>query len=171
MTSLFGVLLGLIGMVVGLRLVDWITNIVRWAEKRAIYREITPDEVSEERLCKDPHNWMEIKTSDEYGNHGLLNICKACGFMPSRNAMATPAMLERIEHNKKLFAFEQKLEQAFIDGENALLDHFLKQEKVTLENLVEVYNAGKTSSRRFVIFKIAASEQEKRANDTEAQIS
>jgi len=168
---LFVILFGLICMLVGLQLPNWLTRVVSWYEKRAIYKEILPTEVIEERMCKGPHSWTDVPTTDGSGNYGTLSVCADCGFIPSRNLMATKIGLERIESNKKLFAFEKKVEQAFIDGENELLNYFVKQEKVTMDHLVEVYNAGKTSAKRFVIFKIAVTEQEKRTNDTEAQNS
>lgn len=167
--NLFTILGTLLGILVGLRLPYWLTSIVSWAEKRQTYRDIYPTQVDENKLCSGPHEWLEAPTTDGDGHYGSINVCSKCGFIPSRNMMATQTTLERIAYNKKLFAFERQLEQDFIDGENRFLDHFLKQEKIDMDGLVEVYNAGRTSNKRFVIHKLMVAERNKDANDTETQ--
>lgn len=163
--TLFVVLGTLLGILVGLQLPYLLTKIVTWAEKKRFYKDLYPTEVYESLLCKDPHDWLEVPSGNGYGENKMVNICTTCGFIPSNNLMATKVSLDRIVYNKKLFAFEKKLEQDFINRENELLDHFLKQEKLNMDNLVEVYNAGMTANRRFVIFKMMVAEQERGASD------
>jgi len=170
--SLFTILGALLGILIGLRLPYWLTSIVSWAEKRQAYKDIYPTAVNESVLCKEPHDWLEAPTTDGEGNYGSINVCSKCGFIPSRDMMATPTTLERIAYNKKLFAFEKQVEQDFIDGENRFLDHFLRQDrpedKMTMEKLIEIYNAGRTANKRFVIHKMMIVEQNKEADDTKA---
>lgn len=170
--NLFVILGILIGLCVGLNLPIWLTNFVRWYERRKLMKDIYPTPVDESRLCKEPHKWIEVPTTDGSGNYSTLNVCNTCGFISGRDLMATPRGLERIAFNKKLFAFEKQLEQDFIDGENRFLDHFLRRDRpediMTMEKLIEVYNAGKTCNKRFVIYKLMINEQLKEVpNDTE----
>lgn len=165
--SLFIALAALTGIYLGLSIPYWLTKLITKYERNQYQRSMEPTEVNESRLCKETHKWLEVPIIDEDSRSTVLNVCETCGFLPSRNLMSTKAGLERIAIHKKMFALNQKIEQDFLEKENMLLNHLVKQEKFSIEDLVEVYDAGRTAVKRFAIYKIVRAEEENRASSGE----
>lgn len=154
----------IIGFYIGQRLPYWTTGILDWFEKRRILSTITPTSVDEYRLCEDLHLWIDANSINEKGEYVKISVCNKCGFIPSKNLMATEQGLERIKENRRLLDLEDKIREDFIDMEEAnLRDHF-KQEienGLSFEKLIEAYNAGQNLKQRFTIYKMVRADKEK----------
>jgi hypothetical protein len=127
--------------------------------------------VNDHRLCKGPHTWIDANSINEKGEYVKINVCNSCGFIPSKDLMATEQGLERIKENRRLLDLEDRIREDFIDMEEAgLRDHF-KQEienGLSFEKLIQAYNAGQNLKQRFTIYKMVRADKEKQEPRSDA---
>jgi hypothetical protein len=160
------------GIWIGLVLPHYATKFVADREKQRELASLIPTGVDEFRLCPGPHEWLEIISVNEYSEYSPLNVCKNCGFLPSKNLMATPEGLKRILDNRKIRELEDSIQKDFVDKENSDIKKLLENEgpEGTLTDGIigEIYRAGQTSNKRYIIYKIARAEELRREQKDEA---
>lgn len=147
---------------VGLKLPFWLTNLVSRYEKRKIMKLLTPTSVHENKLCNSPHAWVDATSVDDNNSYTFVKVCETCGFIPSKNLMATKAAIERIKENNRIRKINEDLEKSFIDMENEDLKKEFEQDiakGLDYSKLLQVYLRGQTSAKRYVIFKISKFEE------------
>lgn len=152
-----------IGLYVGNRLQDWVTSLVKRIEKYRLFSIITPTPVDDYKLCQGRHTWIDANTLDENNEVVKINVCDVCGFIPSKNLMATQEGLKRIRENKKLNDLEEKIKKEFIDIEEAGLKEFFSEELkngLNFDKIAQVYSYGQTLRNRLILYKIARAEKE-----------
>ena len=154
-----------IGVYVGLVLPYYVNKLVINREKKRELNALMPTKVDDSRLCKEPHIWMEAISLNENIEYVPINVCSTCGFIPSRNMMTTKEGLKRIIENNYIRKLEEDIHRDFENKENEEIKKFLKSEienGLTYDKINEIYHAGQTSGKRFIIYKIARGEELRR---------
>lgn len=157
MTLLENLSLLAIFLYVGSNWEKWFYAAVKYFENRAIIKSITPTAIKEDRLCKQPHTWLNTRTWTEKGTVDA-RICRVCGLIDGTNKMATIEAIDQIEENNKIQALEEGVYQDFIDKENKELRAFFAaelKEGLSFDKLAMLHNAGITFGARFNKYKVA----------------
>jgi hypothetical protein len=119
-------------------------------------RSLIPTMIDEDKLCKGPHEWEEAKSLLADGSLGSTSMCTSCGFIPSKNLMASKISMERVKEGNKARAIELKIETEFEELEQSYLKERLDEliKEPTFEKLRAVYLSGLSAPRRFQYHKL-----------------
>lgn len=162
-TLLLVIIVALVFLYIGLVLPYYATKIITLRETNKELSALIPVNVDESRMCNGAHNWLEA-IAVENSEYTQLNVCRSCGFIPSKNLMATSEGLKRIILNNEMRAFEEGIAKDFSDKEtndiNELIEEFKKD--TTNDKAMNIYFAGQSANKRYIIYKIARSEEKKR---------
>ena len=162
---LLNALIFTLGLVIGLILPYLITLMVIKYERNKNFKNLIPTPIREKELCQGPHSWIEALAVDEEMEYYPLNICEKCGVIPGKNLMSTKEGLKRIIQNNKIREFEESVKKDFEEKENEELKKFLQEDiknGLNFNKVSEIYHAGQTSAKRYVIYKIVRSEEKRR---------
>lgn len=164
MTALFAFLALLVGLYVGLVLPYYVTMYVSNRGRKKEIKTLIPTDVDQTRLCLGRHLWIEVISANDSGEYAPINVCSECGFIPAKNLMASKDGLKRILENRALREFDESVAKDFSDKEtldiNNLVEEFKKES--TYEKAVQIYFAGQSANKRYIIYKIARSEEKRR---------
>lgn len=132
-------------------------------EKNKEFAILTPIDVDESKLCKGSHSWIESLSVNDAGEYSPLSICDKCGFIPSKNLMASEEALKRVINNNRIRQLEETIQKDFLDKESADIKKLLEDEEpkntLTDTKIGRIYNAGQTWNKRYIIYKIARTEE------------
>lgn len=161
---LVSLLVLLIGMWLGFVLPYLINSIVSKRERNRELEALIPGEIDDFRMCNNPHVWIETLGVTDESEYAPINVCSKCGFIPSKNLMATSEGLKRIIQNKAIREFEESVANDFVDKERADINTLVEELKSnpTVDVAMFIYLAGQSANKRYIIYKIARSEEKRR---------
>lgn len=164
MTFVAYMLLLTMGVFIGLILPYYATKLYMYYEKNKMIAPLIPREIYQSRMCTDPHQWIEAVSVDDSFEYKPLNVCGKCGFIPSRNLMATKEGLQRIIDNHAVRQFEESVKKDFEDRETLEIRKFIEEFKLdtSFEKAAQLYSAGQSANKRYIMYKIVRSEEKTR---------
>lgn len=154
-----------ISLFVGLYGPIYLSNLFRYVQNRRILKDLTPQKVDDDKLCKGPHSWINATTFTDKGP-GSTQVCQLCGFIPSLHLMVTAEAIDRIEENNRIRAIQDKIFSDFQDQEEKEMKAYFDEELkngVDFEKLVHIHGAGMTFGTRFNIYRSARAEEIEKA--------
>jgi hypothetical protein len=154
-----------VGIFAGLYGPVWLGRFLGYMENRQILKDIMPQEVSEEKLCRGSHSWINAQTLTHEGR-GSIQVCQVCGFIPSIDKMATPEAIDSIEEHNRLSAIQGKIYTDFQAQEDGDIKKYFAEEiknGVSFEKLAHVHAAGLTFGARYAIYRASRAEEIKKA--------
>lgn len=153
-------LLVILALFIGSKIPDSFYAFVRWYQNRKIWKDITPTDVDQKKLCR-VHNWIDGRTLTENGET-ITKVCRVCGLIQGTNKMATPAGLDMIEENNRFRQVEEDLYQEFVKNEEVDLKKYLAKDLangLNFDKVATIHNAGITFAHRFTLYKAAKSKE------------
>jgi hypothetical protein len=147
----------LIGAYFGQNFPYWLGYILDQRYKRRLLKSIVPIPVDETRLCQGPHTWEDANSIDEQGEFTKIQICDVCGFIPSKNLMATEEGMRRTKINRKITEFEDRNKEVFIKLEERMLREDFEQELkngVSFDKIIKTHLYGQTFNKRFTKYVV-----------------
>lgn len=154
-----------LGLFLGLMLPYFLTLLVIKYEKSREFKKLIPTAIRENELCNGPHTWIETIAVDRDVEYMPINICEKCGLISGRDLMCTKEGLKRIVQNNKIKEFEESVRKDFEEKENSEIKKLLEEDLkkgLSFDKVNEIYHAGQTSGKRYVIYKIVRSEEKRR---------
>lgn len=162
---LLSVLIFTLGLFLGLILPYALTMLIVKYEKNKEFKKLIPTSIKESELCKGPHTWIETIAVDENIEYKPVNICEKCGLISGRDLMCTKEGLKRIIQNNQIKDFEESVKKDFEEKENSEIKKLLEEDikkGLSFDKINEIYHAGQTSGKRYVIYKLVRSEEKRR---------
>jgi hypothetical protein len=158
-----------VGLFIGFKLPYWYALAAYNSEKNKALKNVVPNPVDEDKLCQGPHAWIEA-TVNEGTRYTLINVCEKCGFIPSKNLMATQEGIKRVKEHKKRIEQELAFENEFLLSQQKEYEAFFADEiknGLSLDKLFKVYEDGQTAYQRYVMFKLAKLESQEKVDGRE----
>jgi len=140
-------------MVAAWQVSSWLERF--WAFRRDYkeLRKLAPTDVDDSRLCTEPHRWVESPAMTPDRTIAQVTVCAVCGFVPSRNIMASQYGLERILRNLTAREEEDIIEREFLAVEERCLRDQFKEEienGLNFSKIVAVHKLGQTVNTRYL---------------------
>lgn len=143
----------------------WATKLLTHFERKKMLKEVMPQKINHNKICKSPHSWLDVPSINAEGQMEDIKVCKECGLIPSRNLMASTSLIKHMLNRMEIDKLDNKIQQDFIDKENKDIMKVFEEELkngMPMEKIEFVYEAGQTAIKRFHIYKMARSEELKR---------